>query len=433
MKITFEVVRSVLRDTLGFHSFVAGFIKQIREDRGHPTAGITAKGELIYNPEFVNNYVTFKEDLFSLIFHEILHPLFGHFIHGEGELENIAADAVINAVITTLYPDASGNGNLFKKVHSPEGLAGLMRPQSRMHGSSFYAVYSKLYYAQCASERMTTGELIRTLKIFVPTVPLYSVLLIGTHASGNKNASSGTCPGLSGEILERVLEDVRQSLKRQIQQASGYSAYLVDMVLEALHSHRTIRRLLLQQFVTRQKLDCFQTPGHRKRNFSSPLPLHPSKRDLVLLAADLYPTRFRNQMQLPKPKKQGIAIYLDVSGSVEQYLPQIIGILANYKQEIQTLFLFSNKAVETSFHNLLKGNIKTTGGTDFNCVAESILERGFERAVIITDGYAWMKSELQEQLKARQLSTLTILFGRQQTCDEFAPFGEVVHLEDICE
>jgi len=67
------------------------------------------------------------------------------------------------------------------------------------------------------------------------------------------------------------------------------------------------------------------------------------------------------------------------------------------------------------------------------CFPESVLERDFEKAVIVTDGFASMKPELSEKLKERRLRTLTVLFGNSRDCDDFAQFGDVVQLEDICE
>lgn len=68
MQITLETVRQILKEALGFESFVASFICEVREERCIPTACITNKGELFYNPDFVKNYVSCREDLFSLIF-----------------------------------------------------------------------------------------------------------------------------------------------------------------------------------------------------------------------------------------------------------------------------------------------------------------------------------------------------------------------------
>ncbi len=79
---------------------------------------------------------------------------------------------------------------------------------------------------------------------------------------------------------------------------------------------------------------------------------------------------------------------------------------------------------------MLKGNIRTTYGTDFDCIAQHILDHGFDKAVIITDGYASMDAVKQEELKKHKLRILTMLFGGKADCDEFAPFGDVVQLED---
>ncbi len=84
MKITLETVRQIIKEALGFESFVATFINEVREENSIQTACISNRGELFYNPDFVRNYVSCREDLFSLIFHELLHPLFGHFIYGFG-------------------------------------------------------------------------------------------------------------------------------------------------------------------------------------------------------------------------------------------------------------------------------------------------------------------------------------------------------------
>jgi predicted metal-dependent peptidase len=151
-----------------------------------------------------------------------------------------------------------------------------------------------------------------------------------------------------------------------------------------------------------------------------------------LIANGLHPGFFHNQLSTPAQRRKGLAIYLDVSGSVNEYLPKILGILQHLRREITSVFLFSNKVYETRFSTLLNGEIKTTGGTDFDCIAESILERQLDKAVIITDGYASMTEVNKVKLKRQGLITLTILFNRAQSCKEFAVSGDVVQLADIC-
>jgi len=429
MEITLEIVRQILKEALGFNSFVASFITEVHQDKNHPTAGITKNGELRYNPEFIQKYVSCKEDLFSLIFHELLHPMFGHFIYSNGDIENIAADAIINAVIATLYPTHSNNGNLFKKTHRPRGLEGIMRPQSQMHNSRYEQVYQKLYYNYgCGEDPMTTGELIQTLKILTQTERLNTILLIGTHsATGNSNDNRSALPN---EVLTKIAEEIKESLKEGYGRQAGYNNHLVHMLMEALHTHLSIKKVILQKFTTKRKIDRFKELFQEKGLTVSPIPIHPSKRDLILLSVGQYPFYFHNNINKPRTKDKGLAIYLDVSGSVNEYLPKIIGILRNLKKEITTIFQFSNKVVETSFETLLKGNIETTYGTDFNCIAKSILEKDFDKAVIITDGYASMDDELKKQLQKQKLKTLTILFDDAQTCEDFEEFGEIIQLEE---
>jgi len=181
----------------------------------------------------------------------------------------------------------------------------------------------------------------------------------------------------------------------------------------------SLKRALLERFTTRQKVDRFRRMLTQPRISVSPIPLQPSKRDFVLLAAGMPPLHFHNHAQRVTTETRGLAIYLDVSGSVNQHLPEIIGLLRSLRTELKTIFLFSNKVVEAPFRTLLAGHIETTYGTDFNCIAEHILANRFDKAVILTDGYANMTKENQEQLKARRFRALTVLFGGRSDSPEF--------------
>jgi len=81
---------------------------------------------------------------------------------------------------------------------------------------------------------------------------------------------------------------------------------------------------------------------------------------------------------------------------------------------------------------MLAGEVRTTYGTDFDCVAQSILEQGFDRAIVITDGYAGLSSELRDQLLQRQVRLLTVLYGHGSKCEPLEPLGQVVRLEEDC-
>ena len=358
-----------LKKALGFNSFVASFIKEVSEDNSHPTAGITKDGKLVYNPEFVEEYVACKEDLFSLIFHELLHPMFGHFIYGCSELENIAADAIINAVISTVFAKNSSYGNLFRKTHQPKGLDGIMRPDSELFNSRYRKVYTMLYHNYMGKDSLTTGKLIQTLKILTQSDNLSTILLIGSHNGCKEDSET-----LPEEVLTKFAEEFRKSAKSILSKKAGTNHLLIKLFVEALQTHLSIKKLLLQKFSTKRKVDNFKELFQDRRIGVSPIPINPSKRDIILLSAGIYPSYFHNKVSKSITTNRGLAIYLDVSGSVNSYLPKILGILKNLRKEITTIFQFSNKVVETSLESLLRGNINTTYGTDFDCIAQSILE-----------------------------------------------------------
>lgn len=431
-RITLGTMRQTLRQGLGRESFVAGFILSVDETPACPTADITPDGHLRYNPNFVAQYVSTEHDLFCLILHEILHPLFGHFVHGTGELENVGADFVINASVSLLYSRPSGGGSLFQKLYEPRGLPGLLRPESRMRDSRFARLYDAFYGRtwQRSAGSLSTGEVIQTLKVLVPPEECAGLLLLGSHGNtiaGHANGATRFAP----DTLCRIAEDLRRAVDVDGLKRAGYGLDLHELFVEILKTHLSFRKALLQKFATQQKVDNFKRLIHRPRASLSPIPLHPSKRDLVLLAAGIAPFHYHNRVQAPVEQKQGQAIYLDVSGSVNQHLPEIISLLQSLKHDLKSIFLFSNKVEEVPFATLLAGRVKTTYGTDFDCIAQSILDRGFDKAVILTDGYASMKPELTEALRRQRARTLTVLFGGKQECPEWAQFGDVVQLEDV--
>ena len=429
MKITLESVRNILRKSLGANGFIASFVKSVGESQSCPTACISSDGVLRYNPDFTAKHITCDEDLFCLVLHEIMHPMFGHFIHKGGQIENLAADAVINASISLLFPKASGDGRLFAKFYKPHGMEGLLRPSSRMCDSRYGRLYDTLYKSGGGDSPLSTGEVIRSLKILTPAAEVNAVLLLGSH-DGHSGDGNGL-EGLSTESLRRIAENLRMSARQPDIRRGGYGIRLYQLFLEAIRTHLSIRKALLQKFATKQKVDRFKQGINRPSIGVSPVPLHPSKRDIVLLAAGIAPFHYHNHAQRVAVKELGLAVYLDVSGSVNAHLPEIVGVLSSLKRELTSIFLFSNRAVEVPFRTLLAGHIQTTHGTDFDCIAESILERAFDRAVIITDGYAGLDGGKQAELRKRKLQTLTILFGGKTDCDEFAPFGDVVQLDEI--
>lgn len=424
MKITLSVVREVLHKALGFDSFIASFVTKVEEDANVPTACINAEGHMKYSPEFAGKFVTSTEDTFCLVMHELMHPLFCHYIYGGSEIANLAADAVINAAVTGLFPAVSGSGKLFKKLYKPEGVEAILSSAYPRYNSRFWKLHQMLYANHSSSDTMTTGELIQTLKILCELEKV--IVLIGSHSDGNNKAEGA----FGSEVCRKIAGEIKESMGN----SAGFSSVLKDMLSAVLKTHLSLKKRLLSDYLTRRKIDRFVEQGRRPRRSTSPMPIHPGKKDTVLLAAGIWPGHFRNVLHKPQETRKGLAVFLDVSGSVNEHLPKIIGILRNMKEKMKSIYLFSNRVIETGFKELVeKGKVNTTYGTDFDCVARKILEDDFEKAVVITDGIASMNEENSEALKEKRVKILTVLYGGGEDCDDFEPFGPVVQLDDSTE
>jgi predicted metal-dependent peptidase len=127
-----------------------------------------------------------------------------------------------------------------------------------------------------------------------------------------------------------------------------------------------------------------------------------------------------------------VAIYLDLSGSVTEYLPRICRIISSMKKEIQLIFGFSNIVEDHTLNQLRRGEIKTTGGTDFNCIARHLLENKYKKCVIITDGYAYIDSEYKRKIKAQLASCACILFGKMDNKENwFSQNFDSFYLDEV--
>ena len=135
MEITLESIRSMLRKTFGFQSYIASVVTRVEMDESISTAAINADGLLKINPQFQAKFVKTPEDTFCLVMHELLHPLFGHFLQAGGKTEAFAADTMINASITRLFADPSREGILFRRFYKSEGMEALLRPNSDLRNS----------------------------------------------------------------------------------------------------------------------------------------------------------------------------------------------------------------------------------------------------------------------------------------------------------
>jgi hypothetical protein len=118
--------------------------------------------------------------------------------------------------------------------------------------------------------------------------------------------------------------------------------------------------------------------------------VYPSKdRRAFALSAGGHPNLIYRKM-IPFTEK-GLApvhIYIDVSGSMKYFIPQIMSAVISCKKWIQTdIYTFSNGVEKTDMSELQEGRFRTTRGTDILELTRHLKKNRFKNVVILTDGY----------------------------------------------
>jgi hypothetical protein len=94
--------------------------------------------------------------------------------------------------------------------------------------------------------------------------------------------------------------------------------------------------------------------------------------------------------EVPVRARKGIDkvhLYIDVSGSVFDFISSFYMAALRCRELVQPqVHLFSTSVAETGWQDLLLGEVKSTWGTDINCVLEHMRHHRVRRAVILTDG-----------------------------------------------
>jgi hypothetical protein len=103
-------------------------------------------------------------------------------------------------------------------------------------------------------------------------------------------------------------------------------------------------------------------------------------------------------------------VYIDVSGSMDAYVPFLYGALASLRNYVAPeVMLFSTKVVPIAMSDLKKGHVTTTGGTDIACVFDHVLKDAVAKALVITDGYVGRPARAQAEALRRTRAEIRVV------------------------
>ena len=388
---------------------------------------------LYLNIDFIDEYCKTNEHLFMLVMHELYHKILGHttLFKKHTLIDNIAFDAIINAILCKEYPSeeyVSFFKNLNSSTKMPECL---LRPMADDTPSEAKLLFDDLYYKNTG----TYYEVYELLKKEIENIlKSKSFILIGNHSDldglNNGEAMSGyDSDDLNDKMFNEFIEDVISKWPKPPNTLFGRDRG-GEMHKEKIISEREMKMQKNLKSLLKKANIIGGINDSNKQTFKEIIcdieTFVPNfmDRSYVVKSELLKDVLIYNKNDIvvrpTREEKVKSFVYLDVSGSVYLDLKRIMPMLKKplKKKEIE-LYQFSTKVAPTNYYDFMNGNVDTTGGTDANCIFEHFFEIKKEKRpnkiLILTDGYVGkIKDDYSIILKKDKVKVYVGLFGVYQ-------------------
>lgn len=419
---------------LGPTSWIAnGFLTKVTETDSVDTFAISGNGELFYNPEFKKKWITNENKLQEVLLHEIMHKIYNDFLRTNDHWTNLGADVVINATVNQMLGHCELMQDFYKDDSSQESF--LCPTHDSPFQTPLYNLWTLLRNTYNVETEISNQEVIDALRGHFED-PNRSKKdkkkpkLLGNHGQPgeNPNGGAGDCEE-EGEDGEGVTPLTREDLNRiseDLQKApsaggkiAGVGGVLGGIFTKAIKSNLTIKSRVFRDFAMDNNMGKVKSYFTTTRRTSAVFPTNPSRANLLMVAAGQCPTIWRNEVRSESSANKGLAVYIDVSGSMNSVLPKICGMLDNMRSYLTDIYQFSNMVHRSSLAELAAGKLHSTGGTDFNCVIDNAVAKSESKIVIITDGYADADDERRKKALSTIKKAMVILVGRYDNSDNW--------------
>ena len=395
-------------------------IRFAEEETKSAAVTCTSRPELLLNKAFVDAYCKTDEHLFMLVMHELYHIILGHthLFKRHTDIDNIAFDAVINAILCRMFPGEE-YVSFFTSINSDETFPGcILRPIGNKTPLKYIPVLKNLYYTNTGTYfevyECITNELEEILKN-----DQIKYVLLGNHEDNNDD--------MNNPLLKKMLDKVISKWPREmIVNGRDLGGKLEDKTIEFAKAERNaqnkMKRLLrksgvIQGSVSKRKISIqyaqedatLATPDYKDRILLT--------KSIIYEQPLLYNSSLINSKIVRDSNVQSL-VYLDVSGSVISDINHFAPLLLKpYKNKECLLFAFSTIVVPVSYQDFRKGKYKSTGGTSLNCIFEHYFslpkKRQTKKVLILTDGETGkVAEEYYQKIKQQKIEVYCGLFGR---------------------
>ena len=393
-----------------------------------------------FSKEFAEKYLATPEDILFVLLHEIFHKVHGDLdrdLPEEGpvskQVANLAADMQVNSALCDLF--FKGGVGLLSRLYgeakfpellllNPERLVSIQPAAGAKKGckpcknapSRAGRPLSQVMWRKRILDHFRVagfdGEDLETLMscyfeawkgetifevLYDHLRPFFGeeppvIRLIGDHSGRVKGGWKIDLPGWD-QVFERggsgggLFED-----DLEISELPAVPYKLVESIRRAMESD-----LANPQLSDGVAAEC------------SPV-FFPGRRESFMLASGIWPLFYKVQTDSRQEEERRAHMYLDVSGSTRSTQPLIYSLALHLKDKLGTpYYLFSNVVEELDMADLARGRVRTTGGTDFDCVFEHASRCGFRKVILLTDGFACISPENVAKVKSGQIALFLML------------------------
>ncbi|MCS7072106.1 MAG: VWA domain-containing protein [Anaerolinea sp.] len=433
----------------------------IQETRSIPTAAVECVQcpRLLLNPDFVARHCQRDEHLFLLVMHELWHVILAHTrLYPRATLaHNIAFDAIINAGLARQFNAPEFRG-FFEALNPADSFPGcLLRPPEGWPANPIYlehvgppgtkGILQRLY-PPADLHRWSTPlyqEILDLLAKWIKQQPegIPVPVLLGNH-SAQGNSTAGDDDALQ-EVLRRVTKNwppppFAQAGSGDRGEGFNLEDWQIGRRRPGIETRRVFARVLRRYLEKRS--GTFERRSHNLQPGIGGLHVLPNPRDRTAQAREQLGVKglLWNSPVLVRMRTYDSPahahIYLDVSGSMTQVLPELIDLLLPYVRIGQAhVFQFSNK-VEPLTHDQIKaGRLRSTQGTDINCLLRHLADQHrVRRALIVTDGHVGRPTDdVQQLFRERRLTLYAAVTGESgYTRDLEGLVQGIVVLPPVC-
>ncbi len=363
--------------------------------------------ELLLNKDFIDEHCKTDEHLFMLVMHELYHVILGHtrLFPRATKVRNIVFDAVINALLCSLFPKPEFISFFTDYYPSCKMPFALLRPKGEgtppkarkalnlLYDTSGTGTYHDVYEALLAS------GCVKEIELYIPDgnggehIPGGRPILLGSHGDEDGEMSAEV-----KDMIQKIISkwpspdrplrgrDLGASKRERNFDAESDPDLALQRGIRLLMHHAAMpgpHEVRCRAMRERRCETASFLPNWRDRSHAA--------REASLGDALIY--RAVTQVRRPSSRDNRRAfVYFDVSGSVADEVPSVSQALMPYCRRGQcTIHVFSTVVHRASARDLAERKFVSTRGTDIDCVLRHVLDLPVRKrprtVVVITDGY----------------------------------------------